>query len=62
MGLLYHCAMATAFSLAMYPWVYKAKSRTDGTWFEEYVEKPHRTPAEEAALSNEDRDELLDLS
>ena len=43
----------------MYPWVYKAKNRTDGSWSEEYVEKPHRTPKEEAALSDEERTELL---
>jgi branched-chain amino acid aminotransferase len=54
--------MATAFSLAMYPWVYKAKSVVDGasiSWDEEFVEKPHRSPAEEASLSPEDRDRLL---
>ncbi|MFW5684508.1 MAG: aminotransferase class IV [Spirochaetota bacterium] len=52
--------MATAFTLAMYPWVYKAKyQETDGSWTEEYVEKPHRSPTEEASLPEDDRSELL---
>lgn len=51
--------MATAFSLAMYPWVYKAKYEQSGTWSEEYVEKPHRTPAEEAALPADERAAVL---
>ena len=59
MPLLYHTVMATSFTLAMYPWVYKAKVRDDGSWNEEYVEKAHRSPAEEAAMPPEERESLL---
>ena len=51
--------MATAFSLAMYPWVYKARYQESGTWLEEFDEKPHKTPAEEAGLSVLDRTALV---
>lgn len=51
--------MATSFTLAMYPWVYKAQFQTGETWDEEYVEKPHQTPEEEAALGDSERDALL---
>ena len=45
------------FSLALYPIVYRA--RFDGAaWREEYIEQPHMTPAEEAALSAKDLAEL----
>jgi branched-chain amino acid aminotransferase len=45
------------FSLALYPIAYRA--RFDGAaWREEYLEQPHKTPAEEAALSAKERDEL----
>jgi len=40
-----------AFSLSMYPWVYKAQYDGKGGWSEAYDEKPHKTPAEEEALS-----------
>jgi branched-chain amino acid aminotransferase len=45
-----------AFSLNSYPIVYRAKY--DAAWTDEWLEKPHRTPAEEAALSDADRDAL----
>jgi branched-chain amino acid aminotransferase len=51
--------MASSFTLAMYPWVYKAQYANDGSWTEEYAEKPHRTPAEEAALTPDELDALL---
>ncbi|MFW6293306.1 MAG: aminotransferase class IV [Spirochaetota bacterium] len=51
--------MATSFTLAMYPWVYKAKYESGGSWSEEYTEKPHRTPAEEAGLPADEREALL---
>ena len=51
--------MATAFSLAMYPWVYKAKYEHDGSWSEQYDEKPHKTPEEEAALPQDERTAVL---
>jgi branched-chain amino acid aminotransferase len=38
-----------AFSLNGYPVTYRAKYAR-GEWNEEYIEKPHKTPAEEAAL------------
>jgi branched-chain amino acid aminotransferase len=42
-----------AFSLSMYPWVYKAQYDGKGAWTEAYDEKPHQTPAQEDALSPE---------
>jgi branched-chain amino acid aminotransferase len=40
-----------AFSLNSYPVVYRAGYRAaPGTWTEEYLERPHRTPEEEARL------------
>lgn len=45
------------FSLALYPIAYRA--RFDGNaWREEFIEQPHLTPAEEAALSAEDLGDL----
>lgn len=51
--------MAKGFTLACYPWVYKAKYLGNQNWSEEFEEKPHKTPAEEAALPAEDLDALL---
>jgi branched-chain amino acid aminotransferase len=51
--------MAKGFSLEIDPWVFRAKYRDGGTWAEEYVEKPHRTPAAEAALPADERAALL---
>jgi branched-chain amino acid aminotransferase len=47
--------MAKGFSLEIDPWVYRAKFSDDGRWTEQYVEQPHRTPAEERAMSGEER-------
>ena len=45
------------FTLALYPIAYRA--RFDGSsWREEYIEQPHKTPAEEASLSAKDLGEL----
>lgn len=45
------------FSLALYPIAYRA--RFDGAaWHEEYIEQPHKTPAEEAKLSEKGLSEL----
>jgi branched-chain amino acid aminotransferase len=52
-------SMAKGFSLEIDPWVYRAKHQEDGTWVEEYIEKPHRSPREEAALPAEKKAELL---
>jgi branched-chain amino acid aminotransferase len=51
--------MAKGFTLAIYPWVYKAKFDGSGGWKQEYQEKPHLSAAEEEALSPEELDELL---
>ena len=51
--------MAKGFSLEMCPWVYRAQYHEGGSWSEEYVEKPHRTPAEEKRLSDTERTKLL---
>jgi branched-chain amino acid aminotransferase len=42
-----------AFSLALYPMAYRA-SYDGKAWREEYIEQPHKTPAEEAALPAEE--------
>jgi branched-chain amino acid aminotransferase len=46
-----------AFSLNSYPVVYRAKY--SGSWHEEFIEKPHKTPAEEAALPEAERERLI---
>jgi len=46
-----------AFALNSYPITYRAKF-SDGKWSEEYLEKPHKTPEAEAALSAEERGKL----
>ncbi|MDR2481209.1 MAG: aminotransferase class IV [Spirochaetaceae bacterium] len=43
-----------AFSLQTYPVVYRS-AFTDGLWTGEYIEKPHKTPAEEAAMDQNAR-------
>lgn len=45
-----------AFSLNNYPVVYRAKY--SGSWKEEFIEKPHKTPLEEAALPEAERERL----
>jgi len=47
--------MAKGFSLEIDPWVYRARFGDDGRWTEEYVEQPHRTPADEQAMGAEER-------
>ncbi|MDR2795756.1 MAG: aminotransferase class IV [Spirochaetaceae bacterium] len=46
-----------AFSLNSYPVVYRAKY--SGAWEEGYIEKPHKTQAEEAALPEVERERLI---
>jgi branched-chain amino acid aminotransferase len=46
-----------AFSLSSYPVSYRAKY-SDGVWKEEFLEKPHQTPAEEASLPEAGREQL----
>ena len=48
-----------AFALNSYPVAYRAKF-AGGTWKDEYLEKPHRTPEEEAAMSAEERGKIED--
>ena len=50
--------MSKGFSLNMYPWIYIAKF-SDNKWSEKYVEQPHKTPEEEASMSEEAMAELL---
>ncbi|NNM53313.1 MAG: branched-chain-amino-acid transaminase [Spirochaetales bacterium] len=49
-----------AFTLSIYPWVFYSRSDGNGGWHDTYVEKPHKTPAEEAALSPAQWQALLD--
>jgi branched-chain amino acid aminotransferase len=51
--------MAKGFTLEIYPWVYLAKYGPSDTWEERYVEKEHLSPQEEAALPEEQQQELL---
>lgn len=51
--------MAQGFTLSVYPWVYLAKYREDGSWSEDFQEKPHRSAEEEEALPPEEREALL---
>jgi branched-chain amino acid aminotransferase len=46
-----------AFALNSYPITYRAKY-SGGNWGGEYLEKPHRTPAEEAAMSGAERGKI----
>lgn len=50
---------AMAFSLSMYPWVYKAQYTGPAGWNETYDEKPHHTPDQEAALPAAELQALL---
>ncbi len=51
--------MAKGFSLAIYPWVYTAQSMNEGKWDEIFTLKPHKTPEEEASMSEAELDKLL---
>ncbi|MFP4536476.1 MAG: aminotransferase class IV [Spirochaetaceae bacterium] len=53
--------MGSAFTLSVNPWVYKAQYNEDGSWTEEFIEKPHETPEKESILSPEERAALLNL-
>ena len=48
--------MAKSFTLAIYPWVYNAKF--DGMWHESFTEQQHLDPEAEAALADEEREQL----
>ena len=47
-----------AFTLNCYPIVYRAKFTQNTGWSEEFIEKPHKTPKEEAELPKADADAL----
>jgi branched-chain amino acid aminotransferase len=49
-----------AFTLNCYPVSYRAKYTKSGEWKEEFLEKPHKTPEEEAQLSPAGAEALLD--
>jgi branched-chain amino acid aminotransferase len=55
-----------AFALSSYPVTYRAKYKPrgagshDGEWIEEYLEKNHKTPAQEADLSEDEAAALSD--
>jgi hypothetical protein len=51
--------MAAKFTLALYPWVYVAQFNGSDGWSGGFREQEHKTPAEEAAMSEEDRQALL---
>jgi branched-chain amino acid aminotransferase len=51
--------MAKGFTLEIYPWVYTAQYGDNDTWVEQYIEKEHLSPEEEAALPEEEQAELL---
>ncbi|MCL1813294.1 MAG: branched-chain amino acid aminotransferase [Treponema sp.] len=49
-----------AFTLNSYPVVYRAKYTESGGWTEEFIEKPHKTPQEEAQLPKTEAAALSD--
>lgn len=51
--------MAAKFSLALYPWVYVAQYDGSDGWSGGFREQEHKTPAEEAAMSEDERQALL---
>jgi branched-chain amino acid aminotransferase len=51
--------MSTAFTLAIYPWVYIAKYTSTGSWTEDYAEKPHQSRDEEGNLTPTEHDAII---
>ncbi len=51
--------MAKGFTLEIYPWVYLANYGGDDSWEQQYIEKEHLSPEEEAALPDNEKQELL---
>ena len=51
--------MAKGFTLEIYPWVYTAQYGSKDRWEEQYIEKEHLSPQEEAALPEDKQRELL---
>lgn len=53
--------MGSAFTLSVNPWVYTAQYNDDGSWTEEFIEKPHKTPQKEASLPPAEHEALVGL-
>jgi branched-chain amino acid aminotransferase len=51
--------MGKGFTLSILPWVYKAKYIESGSWQQEFVEKPHKAPAEEESLPADELKKML---
>ena len=51
--------MAKGFTLEVNPWVYLAQYTEDGRWEESYLEKSHRTAAEEKQMAEEEKGKIL---
>ena len=51
--------MAKGFTLEIYPWVYMAQYGANDSWEEQYIEKEHLSPEEEAVLPEDQQRELL---
>jgi branched-chain amino acid aminotransferase len=51
--------MAKGFTLEIYPWVYLAQYGPNDSWEEQYIEKEHLSPQEEAALPEAEHKKLL---
>lgn len=50
--------MPKGFSLEVNPWIYVAQFTDQENWDERYIEQPHATPSQEAAMSEGERDAL----
>ena len=50
--------MASTFTLSLYPWVYVAQYTEANRWVGDFREQPHKSAAEEAAMSAEERAKL----
>lgn len=49
-----------AFTLSLYPWIYEASSAGGKEWKERFILQPHKSPAEEAALGEKEREALVE--
>lgn len=51
--------MAGGFTLSVYPWTYLARYDGKEGWTEKFIEKPHKSPEEEAAMDPAELNKLL---
>jgi branched-chain amino acid aminotransferase len=51
--------MASGFTLSVYPCTYLARYSTKDDWTEQFIEQPHKSPAEEAAMDPAELNDLL---